>query len=102
LELDTLLLYATICGTGLDCVPLPGNITQKELFYILLDLSIISVKFGKPLTARLMPIPGRESGDDVDFDFEYFASSKVMNIRRLEDNKKEDIFSRREKSFHFI
>ncbi len=101
-DLDTLLLYATICGTGLDCVPLPGNITQKELFYILLDLSTISVKFDKPLTARLMPIPGRESGDEVDFDFEYFASSKVMDIRRLKDTKKEDIFSRKEKSFHFI
>jgi len=33
-NLDTLLLYATMCGTGLDCVPLPGDITEKELFYI--------------------------------------------------------------------
>jgi len=33
-NLDTLLLYATIFGTGLDCVPLPGDITERELFYI--------------------------------------------------------------------
>ncbi|MFX1496120.1 MAG: DUF711 family protein [Promethearchaeota archaeon] len=102
LNLDTLLLYATICGTGLDCIPLPGDISPKELFYILLDMSIISIKFDKPLTARLIPIPGKETGDPVDFDFEYFASSKVMDIKRLANSKKDDIFSRKEKSFRFI
>jgi len=102
LNLDTLLLYSTICGTGLDCVPLPGDITPRELFYILLDVCIISIKFDKPLTARLIPIPGRESGDPVDFDFEYFASSIVMDIRRLVDSKKDDLFSSKEKSFRFI
>ncbi|MFW9782310.1 MAG: DUF711 family protein, partial [Candidatus Heimdallarchaeota archaeon] len=102
LNLDTLLLYSTICGTGLDCVPLPGDISLKELFYILLDMCTISIKFDKPLTARLIPIPGRGSGDTVDFDFEYFASSKVMDVRRLIESKKDDLFSRKEKSFRFI
>ncbi|MFX0058737.1 MAG: DUF711 family protein [Candidatus Heimdallarchaeota archaeon] len=102
IDLNTLLLYATICGTGLDCVPLPGNITEKELFYILLDLCVISIKLDKPLTARLMPIPGKEQGDSVDFDFEYFSSSKIMDIRRLEDINENDIFSRKEKSFDFL
>jgi uncharacterized protein (UPF0210 family) len=101
-NLDTLLLYATICGTGLDCVPLPGNITEKELFYILLDLCTISLRLNKPLTARLMPIPGRNAGDTVEFDFEYFASSKVMDIRRLVDTNENDLFSSKEKSITFL
>jgi len=102
IDLNTLLLYATICGTGLDCVPLPGDITEKELFYILLDLCIISIRLDKPLTARLMPIPGKKQGDPVDFDFEYFSSSKVMDIRRLSGINEKDIFSRKEKSFDFL
>ena len=101
-NLDTLLLYATMCGTGLDCVPLPGDITLKELFYILLDLCTISLRLGKPLTARLMPIPGRVSGDEVEFDFEYFAPSKVMNIRRLTKDNENDLFNSKQKSFKFI
>ena len=101
-NLDTLLLYATMCGTGLDCVPLPGDITIKELFYILLDLCTISLRLEKPLTARLMPIPGKSAGDDVEFDFEYFAPSKVMNIRRLTKEIEEDLFNSKEKSFKFI
>lgn len=102
IDLNTLLLYATICGTGLDCVPLPGDITEKELFYILLDLCIISIRLEKPLTARLMPIPGKKQGDPVDFDFEYFSSSKIMDIRRLSGINEKDIFSRKEKSFDFL
>jgi len=101
-NLDTLLLYSTICGTGLDCVPLPGNITERELFYILLDLCTISLRLNKPLTARLMPIPDRNAGDYIDFDFEYFASSKVMDIRRLLDTSKNDLFSSKEKSINFL
>jgi uncharacterized protein (UPF0210 family) len=101
-NLDTLLLYATICGTGLDCVPLPGNITERELFYILLDLCTISLRLNKPLTARLMPIPNRNAGDIVDFDFEYFASSKIMDIRRLSDTNENDLFSSKEKSINFL
>ncbi|MBY9018321.1 MAG: DUF711 family protein [Candidatus Lokiarchaeota archaeon] len=101
-NLDTLLLYSTMCGTGLDCVPLPGDITEQELFYILLDVCTISLRLNKPLTARLMPIPGRNAGDDVDFDFEYFASSKIMNIRRLAGDNKNDIFHGKEKSFNFF
>jgi len=100
-NLDTLLLYATICGTGLDCVPLPGNITERELFYILLDLCTISLRLNKPLTARLMPIPNRNAGDIVDFDFEYFARSKVMNFRRLQETEN-DLFSSKEKSINFL
>ncbi len=101
-NLDTLLLYSTMCGTGLDCVPLPGDITEQELFYILLDICTISLRLKKPLTARLMPIPGKNAGDDVEFDFEYFAPSKVMNIRRLTGDNKNDIFHSKEKIFNFI
>jgi len=101
-NLDTLLLYSTMCGTGLDCIPLPGDITEQELFYILLDMCTISLRLNKPLTARLMPIPGKNAGDDVKFDFEYFASSKVMNIRRLTGENKNDIFHGKEKIFKFL
>jgi hypothetical protein len=49
-----------------------------------------------------MPIPGKNAGDDVDFDFEYFASSKIMNIRRLSGDNKKDIYYSKDKTFNFI
>ena len=101
-NLDSLLLYTTMCGAGLDVIPLPGDITEKELFYILLDLCTISIRLNKPLTARLMPIPGRNVGDEVEFDFEYFAPSRIIDFRRLTDNNKDDLFNSNEKFFKFL
>ena len=101
-NLDSLLLYSTMCGTGLDVVPLPGDITEKELFYILLDLCTLSVTLNKPLTARLMPIPGKTSGDDVEFDFEYFAPSKIIEFSRLTSDNKNDLYHREQKNLKFF
>ncbi|MFO7794630.1 MAG: DUF711 family protein [Promethearchaeati archaeon] len=95
-NLDTLLLYSCLCGTGLDCIPLPGSITERELFYILLDICTISLKFNKPLTARLMPIPGKEAGDEVQFDFEYFSPTKVIDYKRLTEDYKNDFYNKKD------
>ena len=37
-------------------------------------------RLNKPLTARLMPIPGKNAGDPTDFDFAFFANSRVMAL----------------------
>jgi uncharacterized protein len=81
LRVEDLLLASAVCGTGLDCVPLPGDTSAEELLPLLLDLAALSVRLGKPLTARLMPMPGRAAGDALDFDFPYFASGRVMALR---------------------
>lgn len=91
-----------MCGAGLDCVPLPGDVSEKELFYILLDLCTISLKLNKPLTARLMPIPGRSAGDKVEFDFEYFAPSRIIDFKRQTSDNKNELFNRNEKNFKFL
>lgn len=77
--LDSLLLYSAVCGTGLDTIPLPGNTTVDALAAILLDLATLAVKLNKPLTARLMPIPGLRAGESTRFTFEYFANAQVMS-----------------------
>ncbi len=81
LTVTDLLLYSTVCGTGLDTVPLPGDTTQAQLAAILLDVAALSNRLNKPLTARLMPIPGKQAGDPLTFDFPYFADSRVMAVR---------------------
>jgi uncharacterized protein len=41
-------------------------------------VAALAARLNKPLTARLMPIPGLAAGDPVQFDFPYFADSRVM------------------------
>jgi uncharacterized protein (UPF0210 family) len=80
LTISDLLLYSTLCGTGLDTVPLPGDTNAEAIAALLLDLGALALRHNKPLTARLMPIPGKRAGDDVHFDFPYFADSKIMTL----------------------
>ena len=80
LTIKDILLFSTVCGTGLDTIPLPGDTTAEQLVPLLLDLSALALRLEKPLTARLMPVPGKQAGDDTNFDFAFFAPSKVMAL----------------------
>lgn len=80
LTLNDLLLYSAVCGTGLDTIPLPGDTDADSLAAVLLDVAALSARLRKPLTARLMPIPGKVAGDETNFDFDYFANSRVMAL----------------------
>jgi uncharacterized protein (UPF0210 family) len=81
LSVSDLLLYSAVCGTGLDTIPLPDDVSEEQLYAILLDLAVLAQRLRKPLTARLMPIPGRKAGEKTDFDFEFFANSKVLDLK---------------------
>jgi uncharacterized protein (UPF0210 family) len=81
LSVQDLLLYSSVCGTGLDTVPLAGDTSIEQIYAILLDLAALSMRLDKPLTARLMPIPGKKVGDPTGFDFDYFSNSLVMPIK---------------------
>lgn len=80
LTVKDLLLYSAVCGTGLDTVPLPGDVTANQIAALLLDLSALALRLDKPLTARLMPIPSKAAGEQTNFDFAFFANSRVMAL----------------------
>jgi uncharacterized protein len=80
LTIKDLLLYSAVCGTGLDTIPLPGDTTAEQITPLLLDLCALALRLDKPLTARLMPIPGKKAGEETNFDFAFFAPSRVMAL----------------------
>ena len=80
ISINALLLFATLCGTGLDTIPLPGDVSHEAIAAVLVDLGAVSLRHNKPLTARLMPIPESQAGDEIHFDFPYFADSRIMNL----------------------
>ncbi|GAP14041.1 uncharacterized conserved protein [Longilinea arvoryzae] len=80
LGVKDLLMFSAVCGTGLDTVPLPGDVTADQLAALLLDVASLAVRLGKPLTARLMPVPGKRAGDLTNFDFSYFANGRILSL----------------------
>ena len=93
LALGDLLQYSAVCGTGLDTIPLPGDIHEETLAAILLDVAALALRLDKPLTARLMPLPGKVAGDAVNFDFNWFANSRVMQVPADKWRPRDGLFS---------
>jgi uncharacterized protein (UPF0210 family) len=66
-NVDSLLAYSAVCGTGLDTVPLPGDISVEQMERIYGDVASLALKWNKPLSARLQPVPGKKAGQMTEF-----------------------------------
>jgi uncharacterized protein (UPF0210 family) len=80
LSIDSLLSYSAVCGTGLDTIPLPGDVTTEQLERILGDVASLSVKWHKPLSARLQPVTGKKPGDMTEFDDPFLVNAKIQPL----------------------
>jgi uncharacterized protein (UPF0210 family) len=81
-SIDALLSYSAVCGTGLDAVPLPGDISEERLDLIIGDMASLAFKWHKPLTARLLPVAGKGPGDQTDFDDPYLVNASIQPLDR--------------------
>jgi uncharacterized protein (UPF0210 family) len=80
LSIDALLSYSSVCATGLDTVPLPGDVTEEQIARILGDVAALASKWHKPLTARLLPAKGKRPGEKSDFDDPHLTNATVQAI----------------------
>jgi uncharacterized protein len=81
INIDSLLAYSAVCGTGLDTVPLPGDVTEEQLVRILGDMAVLAFKWKKPLTARLQPVHGAKAGEMSAFDDPFLVNAKLQPLR---------------------
>ncbi len=77
---DALLAYSAVCGTGLDTVPLPGDISEAQLARILGDVASLAWKWHKPLSARLQPVKGKKAGDTTEFQDQYLFNTTLHGL----------------------
>jgi uncharacterized protein (UPF0210 family) len=74
---DSLMSYSSVCSTGLDAVPLPGDISEQELASIIGDMASLAVKWHKPLSARLLPVAGKKAGEMTEFSSPYLVNVRI-------------------------
>ena len=79
-NLDSLLLYSSVCGTGLDTIPIPGDASTSQIAAILTDVATLSIQLNKPLSVRLFPVPGCNADCMTEFDSPYLTNTIVMQI----------------------
>jgi len=79
-NIDSLLAYSAVCGTGLDTVPLPGDVSLEQMDRIFADVASLATKWNKPLSARLQPIPNKKPGDLTDFQDPYLFNTMLHSL----------------------
>jgi uncharacterized protein (UPF0210 family) len=88
ISLDALLSYSAVCGTGLDTIPLPGEVSVEQLSLIIGDMASLAFKWHKPLTARLLPIEGKRAGETTNFNDPYLVNVTLQPVNQAPSSLK--------------
>ena len=67
LHLDKLEAMTCVCSVGLDMIAVPGDTTAATLSAIIADEAAIGMVNSKTTAVRLIPAPGKQVGDTVEF-----------------------------------
>jgi len=78
---DALLAYSAVCGTGLDTIPMAGGAPLRQIERILGDVASLAVKWRKPLSARLLPVKGKNVGDRTAFNDPFLVNATIQAVR---------------------
>lgn len=79
-NIDSLLAYSSLCGTGLDTIPLPGDVSEEQLVRIFGDTASLAWKWRKPMSARLQPVKGKKAGDQTEFNDPYLFNTTIRPL----------------------
>lgn len=81
-DIDTtrLLALSSVCGVGLDTVPIPGDSSLVDILSLILDVRSIALRYSKSLSCRLLLCPGRNSGEKSGIESPYLCDCNVMQL----------------------
>jgi len=67
LSLDKLEAWTSVCSVGIDMVAVPGSTSAETIAAIIADEMAIGVMNNKTTSVRIIPVPGREVGEMVEY-----------------------------------
>lgn len=86
LSIEKLEAMTAVCSAGLDMIAIPGDTHPETIAAIILDEMAIGVVNDKPVGVRLIPVPGKKAGDEVEFGG-LFGKTVVMQVSELGASK---------------
>lgn len=78
--INDLIAYSSVCGVGVDMVPIPGDVNLNQIEALMLDVGVMALKLKKPLSVRILPIPNKVAGERTQFESPYICNSRVMSL----------------------
>ena len=81
LTLDKLEAMTCVCSVGLDMIAVPGTTSAETISAIIADEAAIGVVNQKTTAVRIIPAPGMDVGDTVDFGG-LLGTAPVMSVHK--------------------
>jgi len=82
LSLDKLEGWTSVCSVGIDMVAVPGSTSAETIAAIIADEMAIGVMNNKTTAVRIIPVPGRDVGDMVEFGG-LLGSAPIMAVNKF-------------------
>jgi uncharacterized protein len=82
LSLDKLEAWTSVCSVGIDMVAVPGSTSAETIAAIIADEMAVGVMNNKTTAVRIIPVPGREVGEMVEFGG-LLGSAPIMPVNRF-------------------
>ena len=79
LTLEKLEAMMSVCSVGLDMIAIPGDTPAETIAGVIGDACAIGVANTKTTAARLIPVPGKSVGDEVEFGG-LLGSAPIMSV----------------------
>jgi uncharacterized protein len=80
LRISDVLSVSSVCGVGVDTVPVPGDCSTEQLSSLILDVAGIAGRWNKSLSCRVFPVPGKRAGEMTEFDSPYMVNSCIFSL----------------------
>lgn len=82
LQLEKLEAMTCVCSVGLDMIVIPGDTSASTISAIIADEAAIGMVNSKTTAVRIIPAPGKEIGDTVEFGG-LLGSGPVMEVKKV-------------------
>jgi uncharacterized protein (UPF0210 family) len=86
LTLEKLEAWTSVCSVGIDMVAVPGSTSAETVAAIIADEMAIGVMNNKTTAVRIIPVPGRDVGEMVEFGG-LLGSAPIMAVSRFSSDQ---------------
>jgi uncharacterized protein len=82
LSLEKLEAWTSVCSVGIDMVAVPGSTSAETIAAIIADEMAVGVMNNKTTAVRIIPVPGRDVGEMVEFGG-LLGTAPIMPVSRF-------------------
>jgi len=78
MRVTNFLAISSVCGVGVDTVPISASTDRESLQALLLDVAALASRWNKPLSCRVFPVGN--AGEMTNFDSPYLCNSRIYSL----------------------